>query len=249
MKLGKGKQESSSVDNDERKMTLKDLAKTTHENKLSSHKLENNDKDVLRTSETSFKTNTRGSSFSMEKYEETSNEFEDNFTTNFNDFSPGSLSARNDTKMSGKKKLLKKNSGPKLSKTERLSGSKSPDKNKTGTPQKMVDKSWDEFDIKIKKKDIVMDDIFADMAPVLLETRKAPVKGTSMYSDKLAVVTNTSSEVGILWYIMVYYGKSWYIMVYCGTLWYIMVLNRSNKARSICLYLCKISQLVNKICL
>jgi hypothetical protein len=36
-----------------------------------------------------------------------------------------------------------------------------------------------------------MDDIFADMAPTLSQTRKAPAKGTSMYSDALAVVTHT----------------------------------------------------------
>ncbi|XP_046844507.1 protein-associating with the carboxyl-terminal domain of ezrin-like [Xenia sp. Carnegie-2017] len=54
---------------------------------------------------------------------------------------------------------------------------------------KIKDKPWEEFDMKIKTNNKNnVDDIFADMMPTLSDTRKIPVKGLSMYSQTLAVV-------------------------------------------------------------
>lgn len=63
---------------------------------------------------------------------------------------------------------------------------------------KIKDKPWEEFDIKIKSNNKNnVDDIFADMMPTLSDTRKIPVKGLSMYSETLAVVDDDELKVSI----------------------------------------------------
>lgn len=64
--------------------------------------------------------------------------------------------------------------------------------------KKTVDTPWDAFGINVRKTEFDEDDIFADMAPSLSSALKAPVKGTSIYSGKLAVV-NTTNEVADGW--------------------------------------------------
>jgi hypothetical protein len=193
MKLGKPKQGNTNKDK-EKRILLKDLAKLANENKgLGENKVENSQGNVLWTDESNSNTSEMKASPPVEaKYIFNSNELQDNFS--LSKLSLESSSQTHNTKKSDKtikKNLTKTNSGhdTKLNKAQRSNVPK--DKRKKTPSQTLVDKPWDEFDIKVTKKDSVMDDIFADMAPTLSQTRKAPAKGTSMYSDALAVVTHT----------------------------------------------------------
>jgi hypothetical protein len=177
-------------------MPLKDLAR------LGTNKLiENDEEKVSGKHERNLKTNTREMKVSspIEAKDEdfiNSDELQDNFNSHTNDFSLNLSSQRNKTRHGRKSDFAKTNSGTKFHQTSHSNDKKIPKKSKNVPPPTLVDKPWDEFDIKVMKKEqSVVDDIFADMAPTLSETRKAPVKGTSLYSDTLAVVTDSVSEV------------------------------------------------------
>ncbi|XP_028410925.1 protein-associating with the carboxyl-terminal domain of ezrin-like isoform X2 [Dendronephthya gigantea] len=178
MKLGKVKGDSKLEKDRGKKLALKDIAKQ-NESQL---------QNVSRTNKNDLKINTNSravnSSFETEYEDMHSNELpEDSFNTENNELSPVSLNSTNkNSKRSTKNKLNKKDS----------KALRNTDKSKT--PVQVVDKPWEDFGIKVTKKDSTVDDIFADMAPTLVETRKAPVKGTSMYSDNLAVVAETTEQ-------------------------------------------------------
>lgn len=106
------------------------------------------------------------------------------------------LSQAYDSKMRRESKSSKQDQGcvTKLNETECSNDDKNVELGKKALPQTLVDKPWDEFDMKVTKKNSMVDDIFADMAPTLSKARKAPVKGTSMYSETLAVVTDTTTS-------------------------------------------------------
>ena len=197
MKLGKPKHGNTKAEKGGKTMALKDLAKLKNEKEaIVGNGLRNSEESMSGTNENIFRTNTNKlkPSPSIEtKYEDilNSNEIQDNFNATVDDssLSPSSLNTKNNfTKTDS-------SHGTKSSKAGRSNLKKNTNKSKEIKSRTLVDKSWDDFDIKVKKKDSIMDDIFADMAPTLSETRKAPVKGTSMYSDALAVVEDTTSEV------------------------------------------------------
>ena len=193
MKLGKVKQGNKN-ETSGKSVTLKDMARV-------GKKLEKNDENVSGSYERNFKTKrneVKVSSPVKAKDEDffNSDELQDHFNTN--EFSPDSISPTEKTKKAGKSNFVKTNSGAKFHKAQRSNDSKLSKKSKKISPPTLVDKPWEEFEIKVKKKDSVVDDIFADMAPTLSETRKAPVKGTSLYSDTLAVVTDNASEVSVV---------------------------------------------------
>ena len=198
MKLGKLKQGNTKNEKGGKRIALKDLAKLSNENKVLGEDRLGNSGGM--TNERNFKADTRETKVSSPvkaKVEDVlnSNELQDNFNTSSNDFALDSLSQTVRTKKNGKNNFTKTNSdhNTKLHKAQQSNVNKN--SKKKILPQTLVDKPWDEFDIKVTKKESVVDDIFADMAPTLLETRKAPVKGTSMYCDTLAVVADTVSEV------------------------------------------------------
>lgn len=78
--------------------------------------------------------------------------------------------------------------------TKKIS-SKSLDKKKT------IDAPWEDYEINVVKKKLGEEDLFADMRPSLLSAPTAPVKGISIYSDKLAVESQ-SNEVQYIQYFL-----------------------------------------------
>ena len=174
-------------------MALKDLAKLKKEKDFETENAHRNSGENM-TNGNYFRTSTGGlkSSSSMEAKFDDILSSNDNFNRNI-DHSPSSPSSPN-TKNTFTKTDSARSTN--LSKAGRSGVHKNTNTNKEITPRTLVDKSWDDFDIKVKKNDSITDDIFADMAPTLSQTRKAPVKGTSMYSETLAVVEHTTSEVG-----------------------------------------------------
>lgn len=197
MKLGKPKHGNTKAEKGGKIVALKDLAKLKNEKEVvGGNGRRNSEENVSKTNESNFRTGKsvlKSSSPIEAKYEDilNSNEIQDNFNVNIDDstLSPSSLNNKNNFTKTDSVHSTKSN------KTGRSNVNKNTKQSKEITPRPLVDKSWEDFDIKVKKKDSTMDDIFADMAPTLSETRKAPVKGTSMYSDALAVVENTTSEV------------------------------------------------------
>ena len=197
MKLGKVKGNSKLEKASGKKLALKDVAKQ------SQNKPQNDRENVPRTSKSSLKINTslKAANSPIEtEYEDFlhSNELPEGcFSSGSNDVSPNALSPTNKTsKKSTRNKLGKKDSGHDTKKSEHQKVSRNTGKGKI--PVQVVDKPWEDFGIKLTKKDSTVDEIFADMTPTLIETRKAPVKGTSMYNDNFAVVAETTEQVGVV---------------------------------------------------